>query len=277
LGADSAVILTWGVPHADFIAQHKHLRYFGFLRAGYDGLLADPKLGQAFTERSIAVSFVPDWAQTAMAEFALGAALALRRKILPAALKLGSAGPDMYFGRDFSGSTAAILGFGKTGKELGRKAHALGAKILVHTRHPKPGEVDFSVEYCDLAALLSRASLLFVTCDLNSGTSGMLKKELLLMLPSAAAIINIARAEVFALPDLLEVLNERPDLAVLIDAFADPANRELCLTPLSNLYLTPHMAAASEEAHLKRSEDAVRYLEAFLSGQAFPVVPFVAK
>ncbi len=154
--------------------------------------------------------------------------------------------PD--FPRDLVGQTALILGVGRIGSAIARRAQALGLKVIGVRRGPRqPGDpVDELHPPRQLAELLSRADWLIIASPLTAETRGLIDAAMLARLPAGARIINIARGEIIDETALIAALRERRLAGAYLDVFAqEPLAADSPLWNLPDVIVSPHNAAAA--------------------------------
>lgn len=197
--------------------------------------------------RGIAVTNTPGVLDAATADLALGLMLAARRRLvegddLVRAGRWGapwSSGP--FLGREITGSTLGIVGLGRIGSAVARRAHGFEMRVLHHRRTP-----DGAPGYRALDDLLREADIVSLHTPLTPETEGLLSRERLALLRDGATLVNTARGAVVdeeALVD--ELVSGR--ISAGLDVFVDEPHVPEGLLGLPNVVLTPHIASATVE------------------------------
>lgn len=212
---------------------------------------------QAARERGIDVFNTPEAPSQAVAELAVGLALAALRRIAEAdrALRQGVWKPLM--GRLLGGREVGILGYGRIGRRVAALARAFGARVLVHDlREPErtPG-----IEFCTLDALLGSADLLTLHLASGPGTRHLINRERLARMKPGAVLVNTSRGDLVDEKALIEALESGRLAAAALDTFeAEPYSGALCRLP--QVVLTAHMGSYAEESRAVMEEEAARNL-----------------
>ncbi|MFV3380468.1 2-hydroxyacid dehydrogenase [Pseudomonas sp. NY15354] len=174
------------------------------------------------------------------------------------------------FGCDVQGKTLGIVGMGRIGEALARRAHAgFGMQVLYHARQPRPEvEARYGARHRSLQALLAESDFVCLCVPLSAQTENLIgAPELALMKPSAI-LVNISRGRVLDESAVLQALRERRIRGAGLDVFVQeplPANSPLL--QLDNLVVTPHIGSATEETREAMARCAVDNLLAALAGE----------
>ena len=174
------------------------------------------------------------------------------------------------FGCDVQGKTLGIVGMGRIGEALARRAHAgFGMRVLYHTRSPRPEvEARFGAGYRSLDALLAESDFVCLCLPLTGATQNLIgARELALMKPSAI-LVNISRGRVLDEAALLQALAARRIRGAGLDVFVqEPLAVDSPLLQLDNLVVTPHIGSATLETREAMARCAVDNLLAALAGE----------
>ena len=201
---------------------------------------------------------------------------ALRRNLLAyvedvRAGRLGKVDQFCFFDhpiRDIAGSTIGIVGYGAIGKEVGKRAQALGMRVLPYDVVPQPGLVDFDT-------ILRESDIITLHVPLTPETKNMIgAKELKKMKPTAI-LINTARGGLVDEAALAEALKNGTIAGAGFDVLTkEPpkAGNVLLDLKLPNLIVTPHVAWASQEAMQILADQLIDNVEAFVAGKPQNVV-----
>jgi len=227
----------------------------------------------AASRRNIPVSNTPGVLTDATADLTFALILAVARRMLEGD-RIARAGafrfwaPMHFLGHEVSGKTLGIVGLGRIGKALARRARGFDMKVLYHNRRRLSEEEERSlgVSYGDFVTVLSRADFVSLHVPLTPDTHHLMgQKELAIMRPSAY-LINTSRGPVVEEQALLEALKE----GVIAGAGLDVYEKEPDLTPgleeLDNVVLLPHIGSATIETRTKMGLTAAKNLLAGLRG-----------
>jgi len=170
--------------------------------------------------------------------------------------------------RDVAGSTLGIVGYGALGKSIGKRAEALGMKVLPYDIFPQPGLVD-------LDTILTQSDIITLHVPLTPETKNMIgAKELKKMKPSAI-LINTARGGLVDEAALVEALKTGSIAGAGFDVLTKEPPKEgniLLDATIPNLIVTPHVAWASKEAMQILADQLIDNIEAFVAGKPQNVV-----
>jgi len=166
--------------------------------------------------------------------------------------------PDFLLGYDVYGKTIGIIGMGRIGKALVKRAKGFNMSIIYNSRTPKN---DVEAEYVSLDHLLSEADFVVVTVDLNESTYHLINEERLKKMKPTAFLINASRGKVVDEKALLKALEGKWIAGAGLDVFEnEPIPAENPLTKFQNVVLTPHIGSATVETRNKMAEIAVNNL-----------------
>lgn len=235
---------------------------------GYDNVVVT-----AATERGVLVTNTPDVLTEATADFAMALMLAAARRIVESEqyVKAGlwkTWGPEILLGREVSGATLGLIGLGRIGQAVARRASGFGMRILYTASTPKPEqEAALGVEYAPLEQLLERSDIVSLHCPLTGATRHLLNRETLELLKPTAVIVNTARGPVIDTVALVDILRRKPIIAALDVTDPEPLPADHPLLGLPNALVVPHVASATVETRTRMALVAARNLIAALQGQ----------
>lgn len=180
--------------------------------------------------------------------------------------------PSILIGHEVTGSTLGIVGMGRIGKEVAKRARAFDMPILYHNRRrDETAEAELGVEYRSLDDLLSESDFVALNCPLTTETTGLIGREQLELMKPSATLINMARGPVVKTDDLYEVLKAGRIRGAALDVTdPEPLPREHPLLTLDNLVIAPHLGSASHRTRQRMLEMTVENLAAGLAGNELP-------
>lgn len=229
------------------------------------------------TERSIPVGHTPDALTEACADFTWALMTALSRRVVESATEVSNGiwrpwGPDVLLGPDLYGATLGIIGLGRIGMAVARRAAGFNMRVLYFSQHRKPdAETKFGLMYCELEDLLRQSDFVSLHTSLNEHTHHLINKNNLAMMRSNAYLINIARGKVVDSEALTQALLNHKIAGAALDVFdPEPIPEDHPLLQLKNVILTPHIASASIQARTKIANMAVENILAALHHQPIP-------
>jgi glyoxylate reductase len=219
----------------------------------------------ACRDRGIAVTNTPGVLDAAVADLTLALILACRRHLVASdrfvregRWQRGWARPELL-GRDLAGSTLGLVGRGRIGSEVARRAEAFGMRVVHHRRS----------DGLPLDELLGGADVVSLHVPLTPETDGLISRERLALLRDGAALVNTARGAIVdedALVD--ELVSGR--ISAGLDVFAEEPRVPERLLDLPNVVLTPHVASATVETREAMTRVLVDNVLAFLGGEPLP-------
>jgi glyoxylate reductase len=232
---------------------------------------------EAAARRGIVVTNTPGVLDDATADLALALVLAATRRIgegerLIRSGQAWSWGMSFMLGRGLRGKRLGIVGLGKIGSRVARRARAFGMSIAYQGRHQASADLvaELEAERFDLDQLLASADVLSLHCPLSAETRHLIgARELALMKPTAT-LINTARGPVVDEAALVAALRGGGIAAAGLDVYEREPAVEPGLLELENVVLSPHLGSATVETRTAMAELAARNAIAVLAGEEPP-------
>ncbi|TQR85094.1 D-glycerate dehydrogenase [Mycobacterium hodleri] len=273
-GASAAVItLTERVDAELLAAAGPQLKVIANVAVGYDNV------DLAATEAAgVAVTNTPGVLDRASADHTFALILAATRRITEGDRLIRSQepwvwGPRMLVGLDVSaGATLGILGYGRIGAAVARRAHAFDMTVIASSRSRTPGTVEGGVTFVDQATLLRDSDVVTVHTPLTPETRHLIDASALEAMKPTAYLINTARGGVVDEAALMAALHRRQIRGAALDVFEGEPAVDPALLDTPGLVLTPHTASAGEATRDTMGILAVDNVAAVLSGNA-PLTP----
>ncbi|MGI5818957.1 MAG: phosphoglycerate dehydrogenase [Armatimonadota bacterium] len=264
--ADAVIVRSATELDAELIDAAARLRVIARAGVGVDNIDLD-----AATRRGIAVVNTPTGNTIAAAEHTMAMMLALARRIpsADAALKDGRWEKKLATGRQLYRRTLGIVGLGKIGQEVARRARAFQMTVLAHDPFvPSDRARELGVEPVELAELLAKSDVVSLHAALTDQTHHMIGEEQLLLMKPGALLINCARGSLIDECALVEALTEGRLGGAALDVFEREPQPRCELVGLPSVVATPHVAASTEEAQaLVAREAAEQVLEVLAGGR----------
>jgi D-3-phosphoglycerate dehydrogenase len=205
------------------------------------------------TELGIAVINAPGGNTVSVAELFFGVVLSLARHVAEAdrSMREGRWDRARLGGVEIRGRTLAIVGLGRIGGEVARRARAFGMHVTAYDPYVADGRFgELGVERVQrLSDLLDRADVLTVHTPLTPETTGMIGAPEMARLPRGAFVLNLARGGIVAEDALLDALRSGKVAGAALDVYTvEPLPADHPLRTLPNVVLTPHLGASTTDA-----------------------------
>jgi glyoxylate reductase len=250
-------VVAVGTDELDLLPDLRLVANFG---VGYDNVdLA------ACRGRGIAVTNTPAVLDAAVADLTLALILARRRLVVERDRFVregrwsSSWSQPARLGNDLGGATLGLVGFGRIGQEVAKRAEAFGMRIVFHRRSGG----------LPLDELLRTSDVVSLHVPLTPETHGLISRERLGLLQDGATLINTARGGIVDEDALVEELASGR-ISAGLDVFADEPRVPERLLDLPNVVLTPHIASATVETRAAMTRVLVDNVLAFLRGEPLP-------
>ena len=261
---DGIVIRSATKLGADLIDRADRLRVIGRAGVGVDNVDVD-----AATRRGIVVANAPESTVVAAAEHTVGLLVALSRNIpqAHAGMKQGRWDRSAYSGVELAGKTLGVLGFGRIGQQVARRAEGLGMRVLAFDPFVANDRFrELGVERAAAAEdVLGQADFLTLHLPLTDETRGFLDAETLSRTRDGVRIVNAARGELVDEDALVDALRSGKVAGAALDVFSsEPYSGPLL--ELENVVVTPHLAASTDEAQDRAGVIVAEQVMAALEG-----------
>ncbi len=267
--ADFLLVATARVDE-ELLRAAPHLRLVQHQGVGYDNI----DVG-ACRRAAIPVALTPEGTTIGVAEHTLLLILALFRHLLTvdAAVRRGEWPVWSMRSRsvELAGKTVGLIGFGRIGREVARRARAFDTTIVYHDSVPAPAavETELGVAYVSRDDLLRRADVVSLHAPLTAETRGFIgERELRLMQPHAV-LINTARGALVDEQALVRALDEGRIAGAGLDVLAqEPPGADNPLLACPNVILTPHVAAGTRDAYRTKMHAVFANMQRVARGEA---------
>ena len=249
------------------------LKIVSQLAVGFDNI----DIAEA-TRRGIYVTNTPEVLTDTTADFAWALLMAIARRVAEAdkyvrtgKWKVGWH-PAMLSGRDIYGATIGIIGAGRIGYAVAKRAKGFDMRVLFYDVIPRPEmEKDFGAKKVDLDTLLRESDFVSVHVPLKKETHHLVNAQTLSLMKKTAYLINNSRGPVVDEKALYEALRKEQIAGAGLDVFEqEPTPVDNPLLKLDNVVVAPHISSASLETRAKMSEMVAENLVAFFEGKRPP-------
>lgn len=268
-GVDAILSLLTDRVDGDLMdAAGPQLKVISNYAVGFDNV--DVK---AATDRGIVVTNTPsDEVNEAVAEHTWALILTLLRRVVEADEATRRGGykgwePDIFLGVSVIGKTLGIVGMGRIGSMVARRAKGYNMTVLYNKRKPEPEvEGELGVKFADIDTLLGASDIVTLHVPLTDETRHMINAATLAKMKQSSYLVNTARGPVVKEADLVEALKSGHLKGAGLDVFDNEPNIHPELVGMENVVLTPHIASATVEARAKMGEQAVEGILSTLAG-----------
>jgi lactate dehydrogenase-like 2-hydroxyacid dehydrogenase len=230
----------------------------------------------AASARGIPVGNTPGVLTEATADHTFALLLAAARRVAEGERQVRRGGwktwsLDGLLGADLHGSTLGIVGYGRIGRAVARRATGFGMRILFCEPAPAPPEPGVAAVQVDFDTLLTESDFLSLHCPLNEETRSLVDARSLGKMKPGAILVNTARGAVVDMQALHAALQSGRLAAAALDVTVpEPLPADHPLLQLENCLVTPHIASASRRTRAEMSRIAAVNLIAGLQGQRLP-------
>lgn len=228
----------------------------------------------AATRKGIMVTNTPDVLTETTADLTFALLMATARRLLEASdyLRRGewkTWSPMLLTGQDVHGATLGIIGMGRIGEAVAKRAKGFDMRVLYHNRNRKPEvEEKLGVTYADLPTLLKESDFVCILTPYTSETHHLIGKGELAIMKKTAVLINTSRGGVVDENALYEALTTGTILAAGLDVFEqEPVPLNHPLLSLPNVVALPHIGSASVQTRTRMAELAAQNLLQALAGE----------
>lgn len=231
----------------------------------------------AAEERGIPVGNTPGCLDASTADLTMALILSVARLIVKGDRYARSPeftvfDPAKMIGQEVTGSTLGIVGMGRIGKEVARRARGFDLEILYHNRNRDlDAERELGVTYVSFDTLLQQSDFVTLNCPLTEETTGLISTPQFELMKPSAILINVARGPVVDTEALCQALTTHQIAAAGLDVTdPEPLPRNHPLLELENVIILPHLGSASNRTRLRMIEMSIENLEAGLQGRDLP-------
>ncbi len=268
--ADALLSLLTDRIDRELIAAAPRLRVIANHAVGYENIDI-----AAATERSILVTNTPDVLTETTADFAWALLLAAARRI-PEGIQYvregrwRTWGPELLLGPDVYGATLGLVGLGRIGAAVARRAQGFDMRVLYHTPTPHPDRAE-GAQWTELDTLLTESDFVSIHTPLTPDTRGLLDARRLALMKPTAVLVNTARGPVVDTQALYEALRDHKLFAAALDVTdPEPLPADHPLLSLPNCTVVPHIASASYATRERMARMAAANILAVLGGELPP-------
>lgn len=270
--ADVDGLITSGRRITENLLNHApNLKVVSNLSVGYNNF--DLELMKS---RNVIGTNTPGVLDETVADLAFGLILTSARRIaeLDQFVKAGkwepTSGDDPFVGVDVYGATLGIIGMGRIGESIARRAKlGFNMDVLYNNRNRKPNvEEELGVKYSEIESLLQQSDFVLLMTPLTPETQGMIGEKEFKLMKKSAIFINVSRGQTIDEQALIKALENKEIHAAALDVFnQEPINKDNPLLKMQNVVTTPHIGSASRKTTDAMAMKAAKNLVAALTGE----------
>lgn len=229
-------------------------------------------------KRGIGVTNTPDVLTEDTADMAMALIVAVPRRLVEGAKLIRDGrfkgwSPTHMLGHRLWGKRLGIIGMGRIGTAVARRARGFGMAIHYHNRRRLHPELETEVEatyWESLDQMLARVDVVSVHCPHTPATFHLLSERRLKLLKPSAYVVNVARDEIMDEAALIRMLENKQLAGAGLDVFAHEPAVNPKLLAMENVVLLPHMGSATIESRINMGEKVIINVRAFIDGHALP-------
>jgi lactate dehydrogenase-like 2-hydroxyacid dehydrogenase len=171
-------------------------------------------------------------------------------------------------GTDMSGKRLGILGMGRIGQAVAKRAQAFGMKLFYHGRKRIDPSLEYGASYCaGLTDMLPHCDFLSINCASTPETRGIINAGALALLPMGAILVNAARGDIVDDDAVIAALEKGQLAAAGLDVFKGEPNIDARYRHFDNVFMLPHLGSATLETRTAMGMRAVDNLDMFFRGE----------
>ena len=269
--ADGLICHPYDTIDKNVIQSAKNLKTISTFSVGFDHIDID-----FARSRGIKIGYTPEVLTNATAELTIALIVDVLRRVSEGDRLIRNKkwkqifGAYDYTGIEISGKTIGILGMGRIGKEVAKKANGLGMNVVYHSRRPisKSLEKKMNVKYISENKLFQSSDVVSLHIPYSKDTHHKINSKIFKKMKNTSFLINTARGKIVNERDLIVALKTKQIQGAGIDVYElEPIEVKNQLLKLENVVLSPHIGSSTEETRSKMSEITVKNLIFGLEGR----------
>lgn len=265
--ADAILVAPRDRFDATLLGQARHAKVLAAVSVGYNHIDVE-----ACTARGILVTNTPDVLTESTADHAWALLLAAARRVAESD-RWTRAGHwrgtrfDDWMGADVHGTVLGIVGMGRIGRAIARRAQGFGMRVLYHNRRALPADEAAGAQWCDKDTLLATADHVVLVVPYAPSTHHLIGAAELARMKPTATLVNVARGGVVDDAALIAALEAGRLAAAGLDVYENEPALDPGFARLDNAVLTPHIASATRATRAAMMHRAIDNLAAALGGE----------
>ena len=268
---DGLICFPYDSINKKIIEEGKNLRVISTYSVGFDHI--DTEYAK---KKKIRVGYTPEVLTDATADMAFSLLLDIARRVTEGDKIIREGkwkeiyGAFDYVGVDLQGKTVGILGLGRIGSTLAKRAKAFDMKITYHNRKPvtKSKERTLDAKYVSFEKLITESDFISIHVPHTKETDGLFNMKIFRKMKKTAFLINTSKGKVVNEKDLVIALKKKIISGAGLDVFdKEPIKKNHPLVKLPNIVLAPHIGSSTKETRIKMAEITVKNLNLGINGK----------
>jgi glyoxylate reductase len=269
--ADGLICFPYDQIDKKIIESAKNLKVISTFSVGYDHI--DTKFAK---EKKIRVGYTPEVLTNATADMAFALMIDSLRRISEGERIIRKQkwkqiyGAYDYVGLDLQGKTLGIVGLGRIGKTLAKRAKAFDMKIIYYNRKQisKANEKKLGVKYTTFNKLITKSDIISIHVPHTNETNQMFNMKIFKKMKKTSFLINTSRGKVVNEKDLAIALKQKIIQGAGLDVFeTEPISKKHPFLKLENIVLAPHVGSSTKETRTKMAEITIKNLILGIKGK----------
>ena len=269
--ADGLICFPYDQIDKEIIQSAKNLKVISTFSVGYDHI--DTKFAK---EKKIRVGYTPEVLTNATADMAFALMIDSLRRISEGERIIRKQkwkqiyGAYDYVGLDLQGKTLGIVGLGRIGKTLAKRAKAFDMKIIYYNRKQisKANEKKLGVKYTTFNKLITKSDIISIHVPHTNETNQMFNMKIFKKMKKTSFLINTSRGKVVNEKDLAIALKQKIIQGAGLDVFeTEPISKKHPFLKLENIVLAPHVGSSTKETRTKMAEITIKNLILGIKGK----------
>lgn len=263
---DGLICFPYDIIDKEVIDAAKNLRVISTYSVGYDHI--DTEYAK---KKKIKIGYTPEVLTDATADLSMTLMLDLLRRVTEGdrIIRAGKwkeiYGAFDYVGTEISGKTLGIIGMGRIGTQMAKRAKAFGMNIIYYNRHKINSKI---AKYSTLDNLLKKADVVSIHVPSTKETFELIDLPKLKKMKKTSFIVNTARGKIIKESDLIKALKNKIIAGAALDVFKfEPISKKNELTKMQNVVLAPHIGSSTDQTRKKMAEITVKNLVLGLNGK----------
>ena len=271
MNVEGLICFPYDTIDEELIEKAKNLKVISTYSVGFDHIDIDHA-----KKRKIRVGYTPEVLTDATADLAFSLILDIMRRVSEGdrIIRKGKwnkiFGAYDYVGTDLQGKTLGILGLGRIGSTVAKRAKSFGMKIIYHNRKQvsKTKEKSLGAKYVSFEKLICESDVISIHVPHNKETDKLFNKRVFQKMKKTSYLINTARGKIINEEDLIFALKNKIIAGAGLDVFEfEPIGKSHSLTKFQNIVLAPHIGSSTKETREKMAQITLNNLNLGMNGK----------